>query len=227
MTVQTPTTSPSSVAKFKNAAEWLHALGDVPPERIVMDPPPGTATEEELIAFVDGDNKRLVELVNGTLVEKPVGWMEAVIAMRLARAMADFVEAGKLGIVVGADAMLRMKSKNVRLPDISFISVQDLPGGDLPQADEAIMTLPPTLAVEVLSRRNTNREMRIKLDEYFNSGTRLAWLINPRSKSVAVYDRASDEPAKTLHESDTLDGGDVLPGFSVSIAALLKPTLKS
>lgn len=227
MTVHTPTTSPSPAAKFKNAAEWLHALGDVPPERIVMDPPPGTATEDDLIAFVDGDDKRLVELVNGTLVEKPVGWFEAVVAMRLARAMADFVETHKLGVVAGADATLRMKSRNVRLPDISFISISDLPGGDLPQTDEAIVTLPPTLAVEVLSRGNTKREMRIKLEEYFGSGTRLAWLINPRTKTVAVYDRASDEPAKTLHENDLLDGGEVLPGFGISIASLLKPTLKS
>ena len=225
MTVQSPTTSFTPPAKYENAAEWWHALGDVPLERIVMDPWPGTATEQDLIAFVDGDNKRLVELVNGTLVEKTVGWFEALIATRLAMAMGEFVQSHRLGIVLGPDATLRMASKNVRLPDVSFISVRDLPGGGLPPTDQAVVTLTPTIAVEVLSQGNTKREMRLKLDEYFGSGTRLAWIINPRTRTIAVYDRAADEPTKTLREDEMLEGGDVLPGFSVSIASLLKSKL--
>ena len=74
-------------AKYANAAQWLHELGDVPLERIVMDPWPGTATEQDLLVFVERD-KRFVELIDGTLVEKPVGWLESQIALRLAIASA-------------------------------------------------------------------------------------------------------------------------------------------
>jgi hypothetical protein len=60
---------------FDNAAEWLQSLGNVPLERILFNPLPGTATEADLLALVERD-KRLCELIDGTLVEKPVGYWE-------------------------------------------------------------------------------------------------------------------------------------------------------
>jgi Uma2 family endonuclease len=78
------------------------------------------------------------------------------------------------------------------------------------------------LAVEVLSPSNTAREIDQKLREYFESGTRLAWVIDPRSRTIAIY-LSPDKPARTLSESEVIDGGDVLPGFSVAIAEFFKP----
>jgi len=212
-----PTPAPApSASKYKNAAEWLHALGDIPPERIVMDPPPGTATEKDVFRYVDGDDKRLVELVDGTLVEKTVGFLEALIALKLGRVLGDFVAARKLGIVAGADATMRMKGRSVRLPDLVFVSINDLPGGKVPQ--ESIPTLPPTLAVEVISKGNTKAEMRRKKEEYFESGTKLVWFIYPKMRTIAVFDGPSEEPVRVFSETDTLDGGSVVPGFSISVA---------
>lgn len=65
------TGAPPKPPRFDTAAEWLRALGDVPPQRIIFDPLPGTATEADLLHFVGRD--KLCELVDGTLVEKPVG----------------------------------------------------------------------------------------------------------------------------------------------------------
>jgi Uma2 family endonuclease len=204
-------------AKFDNAAEWLHALGDVPLERIVMDPWPGTATEQDLLTFVERD-KRLVELIDGTLVEKPGGWFESLIAARLLIAIGNFVYAQRLGVVAGADGMLKMRIGRVRLPDVTFVSKDDLPGGNVPP--ERIPMLPPTLAVEVISESNTDAEMRQKMKEYFESGTRLVWLIYPQTRTVQVYRELSDEPAAVLTEKDALDGEAVLPGFTLSVAEL-------
>ncbi len=217
MTIATPP-SPrlSPVAKFENGAAWWHALGDVPLERIVMDPPPGTATEQDLIIFVERD-KRLCELINGTLVEKPVTFYESFVATRLSTLLSNHAMPRRLGIVLGADAMMRLVPGQVRLPDVSFVSIQRLPGGQVPR--EPIPSIAPDLAVEVLSPSNTRAEMRQKLAEYFESGTRLVWLIDPPSKTVAVYEGAV-APARTLSESDTLDGGTVLPGFTLVIAEL-------
>lgn len=208
---------PPAVSGYQNAAEWLHALGDIPPERIVMNPPPGTATEQDLLRFVDRD-KRLVELVDGTLVEKPVGWIESLIALKLGRLLGDFVAARKLGVVAGADATLRMKSRSVRLPDITFVSVGDLPGGKVPM--ESVPTLPPTLAVEVISEGNTKAEMRRKNREYFDSGTKLVWFVYPKTQTVAIYDQPSETPARVLGREDTLDGGSILPGFSIAVSEI-------
>src|SRR2546421_3677233 len=98
--------------RFENGAEWLRALGDVPLERIIFDPWPGTATEADLLRFVERD-KRLCELIDGTLVEKPVGYIEALIAMNLVIKLGAFVDQHGLGAVSGPDSTMRMKSGRV------------------------------------------------------------------------------------------------------------------
>lgn len=217
MTIATPPSPrPSPIAKFENGAEWWHALGNVPLERIVMDPPPGTATEQDLIISVDR-NKRLCELINGTLVEKPVTFYESFVATRLSTLLNNYVMPRHLGIVLGADATMRLVPGRVRLPDVSFVSIERLPDGQVPR--EPIPSIAPDLAIEVLSPSNTQAEMRQKMTEYFESGTRLVWLVDPPSRTIAVYEGAV-EPMRTLAESDTLDGGIVLPGFTLDIAEL-------
>jgi Uma2 family endonuclease len=200
-------------------ADWLRSLGNVPLERIVMDPLPGTATESDLLTLVEGD--RLVELIDGTLVEKPVGSLESRIALYLATAIVNFAKPRKLGVVTGADGTLRMKSGRVRLPDIAFFGIDDLPGGRPP--NDPIPTLPPTLAVEVISEGNTTREMDQKRSEYFESGSRLVWMIYPKTRTVAVFEPSQSEPVRTLGEGDTLDGGTVLPGFSIPVTEIFEP----
>lgn len=206
-------------AKFENAAEWLHALGDVPLDRIVMDPWPGTATEQDLLVLVERD-KRLVELIDGTLVEKPVGLNEAVIAQWVAYHLMTWIVPRKLGVVAGGDGTLRMRNGRVRLPDVSFIAMERFAA--LPRPLPPIPQIGADLAVEVLSPSNTPREIDQKLREYFESGTRLAWVIDPVPRTLAVY-HSPDKATTTLSESDAVDGGDVLPGFSVAIAEFFKP----
>lgn len=199
--------------RFDNGAEWLAAFGGVPLSRIIFDPWPGTATEADLLLFVERD-KRLCELIDGTLVEKPVGYWESMIAINLATALNNFVLPRRLGAVAGADATMRMKSGRVRLPDVGFTST-----ARLPKTREPIPSLAPDLAIEVLSESNTKAEIDQKLQEYFQSGTRLAWIIDPPTRTVAVY-REPGEPARVLGESETLDGEHVLPGFELAIAEL-------
>src|SRR6476646_1572958 len=109
MTLAPPPLPPAAPRHFDNAAEWLHSLGDIPLERIIFDPWPGTATEADLLLFVERD-KRLCELIDGTLVEKPVGFPESVIGTNLATLLNMHVWPRKLGLVSGADSTLRMAS---------------------------------------------------------------------------------------------------------------------
>jgi Uma2 family endonuclease len=69
--------------------------------------------------------------------------------------------------------------------------------------------------VEVLSEGNTSKEMARKLDEYFTAGVRVVWYVDLKKRTVRVY--TSRDRSVLLHEKDTLDGGDVLPGFTLSI----------
>ena len=201
--------------RFDNGAEWLRALGGVPLDRVIFNPWPGTATEADLLRFVERD-KRLCELIDGTLVEKPVGIWEGFIATLLSTALNNFVLPRNLGGVFGADSTMRMKSGRVRLPDVAFVSL-----ARLPKTRDPIPTLGPDLAVEVLSESNTREEIAQKLREYFESGTRLAWVIDPVRRTVAVY-RAPGDPALVTGESGNLDGEQVLPGFTLPVADLFR-----
>lgn len=195
-----------------NLAELLDRLGNLPPERIRLRPPPGTATEQDVLARPDGI-KRLCELVDGVLVEKPMGFYESRLAAVLIAVLESFARQEKLGIVVGADATTRLEPGLVRLPDVAFVSRGRLPQGTVPR--EPIPDLAPDLAVEVISPSNTRREMDRKLHEYFAAGVRLVWYVYPQTRTVCVY-RAPDQVA-VLSEHQSLEGEDILPGFSLPI----------
>ncbi|HEV3167553.1 MAG TPA: Uma2 family endonuclease [Isosphaeraceae bacterium] len=199
----------------RTVADLLRRLGNIPARRVRLDPSPGKATEQDLLAIHDRE-KRLLELVEGVLVEKPMGFDESEIALLLGSFLVSFVRRHKLGIVAGPDGPLRLFSGLVRLPDVSFISWNRLPARKRPT--RPIPALAPDLAVEVLSKGNTKAEMSRKLGEYFKAGTRLVWIVDPRRRTVCVY--VSPEDSALLEESQTLDGGAVLPGFRLPLREL-------
>ena len=99
------------------------------------------------------------------------------------------------------------------MPDIAFVSYGRLPTGEARK--KPVASWAPDLAVETLSKSNTRKEIDRKRREYFDAGVRLLWVADPRKKTVKVY--TSFEECVTLGVNDRLDGGDVLPGFSLSI----------
>jgi len=200
----------------RKLADLLRDLGDVPADRILMTPPPGTATEADLLRLVDGVDPVLCELVDGTLVEKPMGLRESLLGIFLASLLREFVVPRNLGILTGSDGTLRLWQGLVRLPDVAFISWDRLPGRRIPK--EPIPELAPDLAVEVLSASNTRAEMTRKRREYFKAGVQLVWEIDPEARAVTVY--TALEKFATLRESDILDGGSVLPGFTLPLSKL-------
>jgi Uma2 family endonuclease len=207
------------------STEWtvqdvLHRFGPIPIGRIRQRPEPGTAIEEDVIAIRDRE-KRLYELVDGILVEKVMGWNEAYLALEIGAILRDFVKSHKLGVVVGADGMYRLNPDLVRIPDVSFLSRDRMPGRRLPQS--AICPLIPNLAIEVLSTGNTKKEMTEKLDDCFRAGVELVWYVDPAKKSVRVY--TGPDESRLVRESGTIDGGTVLPGFTMRLRALFADPL--
>src|SRR5436190_23924908 len=92
---------------FENAAELVQRLGNIPLERICFTPPPGTATERDLLNAMRR-NDRLYELVDGTLVEKTMGLSESMIATLVSRKIGNFADEKDLGIPAGADDTVRL-----------------------------------------------------------------------------------------------------------------------
>jgi Uma2 family endonuclease len=198
--------------RFTYMDELLRDLGGIPPSRVRMQPTPGTATLRDLIRLQKKDG-RIYELVDGTLVAKPVAFDESTLAVRLGGILERFATDADLGLVAGEQGLMRLMPGLARAPDVSFISWSQIPDRGTRRAP--VPDLYPDLAVEFLSPSNTRREMARKRKEYFLAGTRLVWQVNPRTRTVDVY-TAPDE-FTTLTEADTLDGGDVLPGFTVPV----------
>lgn len=196
-------------------ADLLKHLGDISPERIRLQPAFGKAREQDVLE-IQRQEKRHYELMEGVLVEKIMGYLESYLAIELGRLLGNFIAEQDLGILTGADGALRLMQGLVRIPDLAFVSWEHLPERRFPI--EALPDVTPDLAVEILSEGNTPSEMDRKLRDYFFSGTRLVWYIDPQRRTVRVY--TSPDQCVELNERQTLDGGAVLPGFSLPLAQL-------
>lgn len=191
----------------------VRRFGSIAFDRIRPDPAPGTATEADVIA-IERSEGLLYELVDGALVGKVLGAQESFLAIEIATSLQNFVRPRQLGAVLGADGMYRLNPELVRIPDVSFIALDRLPNGKLPR--DAIRPIVPDLAIEVLSKGNSRKEMDDKVIEYFAAGVKLLWYVGPSSRSVRVY--SSARRSRVYREGEALEGGAVLPGFRLPVA---------
>jgi len=205
----------TSTTTIETLADLLEHLGGIHPNRVRFRPAPGTATEKDVLAIHDREG-RLYELVDGVLVEKAVGLRESLLAIALASILRSFVRPRNLGLVTGADGMIRLFPSLVRIPDAAFISWDRLPNRRVPT--EPIPDLAPDLAVEVLSVGNTPGEMARKRQEYFAAGVHIVWQVDPRTRTVEAF--TAPDQSTVLHETHILDGGTALPGFTLPLQEL-------
>jgi Uma2 family endonuclease len=182
-------------------------------------PAPGIRyTPEDLLELQDD---RLYELVDGELVEKDMGAESSWIGGQLFGRLLAFNVAANLGWFFGADASYRCfldDRSRVRLPDLSFIRYGRLEGERVPKGH---ITVPPDLAVEVVSPNDLYSEVTAKVREYLTAGVRLVWVVDPETRAVVVH--RADGSVEIVSEDGELSGEDVLPGFSCRVGELFSP----
>jgi Uma2 family endonuclease len=169
-------------------------------------------TAEDLLALPDNDKQ--YELVEGVLFEmSPSSRPHSRDGLRIATRLSSFVEDHNLGEVHGADGgfILRRHPDTVRSPDVAFVRKERLAEID----DEGFLPLAPDLTIEVVSPSNTVNEMSRKVQEYLEAGTSIVWVVEPLRRQVAVH--TQDPIVRIYRDGDTLDGGDVIPGFTLSV----------
>lgn len=174
-------------------------------------------TAEDLLKMPEVPGKQF-ELVDGELVEvSPAGVEHNLIAALIYRLLYAFAEEYRLGIAFTDNLgyILRRDPDLLRAPDVSFVARERLPEGQLPKG---FWDLAPDLAVEVVSPGDTAIELRAKVRDYLECGTRIVWVVWPDNHSVTVYDTGGGY--RDLAPEDELDGGSVLPGFRVRVADL-------
>jgi Uma2 family endonuclease len=156
------------------------------------------------------------ELVDGEPVElSPAAGRSGWISANLVALLANHVRSGRLGWAFSAETgfVLFSDRQTVRSPDAAVVLSNRL--AELP---DSFVPMAPDLAVEVLSPSDRMADALAKVAMYLQAGTSLVWLVNPTTRKVMVF--RSEMDLVTLGESDTLDGGDVLPDFTVPVAEI-------
>jgi Uma2 family endonuclease len=200
---------------IRTLADLRKRLGNIPLDRIRFHPAPGTATEKDVVEVEERENVSC-ELIDGTLVEKALGFDESQLAWRLGHLVGSYLDQNDLGTCVGADGMMRIAPGKVRYPDLAFLVWEKFPGGVVPE--DPLPDIVPDLAVEVLSKGNTKPEMVRKIREYFEAGVRVVWIIDRKKRSARVY--SAPGQSILVRDDQALDGGDVLPGLIVPLGEL-------
>jgi Uma2 family endonuclease len=174
-------------------------------------------TAEEFFLHASPANGSRQELVRGEIVTTPLpGGLHGVTCSKVGRRIGDFLETERGGTVAcnNTGFITERSPDSVRGPDISYWSIERLP-----EVPVGYIEVPPDLLVEVLSPSNTSRQIRVKLQEYFARGVRLVWVIAPEDRTLTIY-RTPNE-GRLLHETATVTGEEVLPGFSCRVSNLL------
>jgi Uma2 family endonuclease len=170
-------------------------------------------TADELLSRPD-DGFRY-ELVDGVLrCMSPASYQHGRLAMNIASPLDHYVRQQKLGIVLAAETGFRIASDpdTVLAPDAAFVRRERVE-----EVGDSTGYWPgaPDLAVEIVSRHDLYTEVVEKVDAWLTAGTRLVIVVNPRQRRVTVYRSLYD--IAILSEDDTLDGGDVVPGWRMPV----------
>ena len=160
------------------------------------------------------------EYLEGKWVKVPTGAESNWNAFQALRRMDNHVTMNDGGVVLPGECALQIwpvRPKSYRKPDGSFFQKGRLPGDRVPQG---MVHVPPDLVIESMSPHDKGQEMEDKIQEYFEAGVRLVWVLYPKTRTVHVY--RADGTALRLTEDDTLSGEDIIVGFKVRVGDLFQ-----
>jgi Uma2 family endonuclease len=178
------------------------------------------ASIEAKVPARDLQDEPLFEILDGLKVEiSHMSAFASIIASRLLGRLHFFLMSAPLGEAVMETLFhLALPKDRNRRPDVAFVSFERWPRSRPREMDENAWDVVPDLAVEVVSPHDLTEELQDKIDEYFRAGVRLVWVIYPKHARIHMYQ--SPSRVRALCRSDTLEGGDVLPQFRLSLTEL-------
>lgn len=177
-------------------------------------------TADEFFLLPKPRNGVRQELVKGEVIEMPPpGFEHGRVMLNLGYLVKHFLKQHPIGTAVAETGVQteRNEEDTVRGPDLSYYSNERFPLG---KRVVKYHDLPPDLCVEILSPSNTRKELREKIEEYFEVGVRMVWVVDPEDRSALVL--TEPDKGQTLYGSAELSGGEVLPGFTCKVAELFE-----
>jgi Uma2 family endonuclease len=173
-------------------------------------------TADELERMPDDDSVQ-TELDEGELITMPpAGEDHGYYGVEIAALLRNYVKQHKLGRVYAADTGFRLRSDTVRAPDVAFVRRERVESIRSKGFAKGV----PDLAVEIFSPSDNVRQLMRKVKQYFAAGCHTVWIVYPERREVNVLEASGADRLLTV--SDTLEAPDLLPGFSLSVAALFE-----
>ena len=160
----------------------------------------------------------LYEVVDGQIVEKPVGRKESILAVVLYDLIKPFIQAHGLGRPLIETAYWLPPKNNERRPDVSFVSNARWPANEADLDDGN--PLVPDLAVEIVCPSNQYDDIDEKIEEYFAAGVLEVWVVSRRFRHVMIHEAGGS--VRKWNASETLTS-KVLPGFQLPLIQLFGP----
>lgn len=175
-------------------------------------------TAEQFAEMLPATDGARYELIRGELVKmSPGNPRHGQVCIAIGALLHVFVKQKGLGRVAVNDpgVITERDPDTVRGPDVAFWSRERLP--ELP---DKFTSVPPDLAVEVVSPRDTHPQVVKKVLHFLDHGVRLVWVIDPEDRIATVY--RSRQEVRILRETEELSGEDVVPGFSCRVSELFE-----
>lgn len=161
------------------------------------------------------------ELIEGVLHETvSVGEEHGHIAGIFITFLNIHIRPKRLGRTGGTDVGVKIQRDpdTVREPDVYYVSAERLP---LDVRVQGYLEVVPELVVEIVSPSDSDADVREKIAMWLELGVSMALEVRPASQTITVH--RPGVPALTLTGDDVLDGGDVLPGFSLPLSEIFDP----
>ena len=158
------------------------------------------------------------ELVRGVLHETMAsGHRHGKIVVNIVMELNNFAKPRKLGTLVASDSgvWLERNPDTVREPDVAFTSVEKIP---LDAEIDGYAEVVPDLVVEIVSPSDSRRWARDRAQMWLGHGAPLVWIVHPDTRTIDVYRPGA--AVTTLQEDDSLDGLQVLPGFTCLVSSV-------
>ena len=191
-----------------NLADLQEHLGGIPLERISMQPPPGTATEMDVVKW------KYCELVDGVIVVKASNMFKALLSVELSCSIRSWAKENNDRGYVFPNVGYRFGDV-IRLPDISYVSAETW--GNRRLRDVEIGDFAPDLAIDFIVPQNTQPEMKRKRAEYADAGVKLIWTVDTIEVGVWATCPSDGTESNWSGRTETLEAPDILPGFRFSI----------
>jgi Uma2 family endonuclease len=163
------------------------------------------------------------ELVRGKIVElnQPT-FRHGRVCTRIGRLLDEFAEANDVGHVVNNNSgvIVERGPDTVRGPDVADYSFSRLSKDQEPEGDPEVA---PELVFEVLFPSNRWPQVLTKVADYLQAGVNVVVVVDPKANQFHIYrTEDADEPAAVLNASDPFELPDILPGFSMTVAKLMR-----